>query len=106
LAARAGFCAAGACSVSFNVAASLSKAVISRANLLLCFISGQAAHALRARADAKEGDRDGMINQLCPSLSVSSVAPKRARRAAAECPETIQSQQVRAADHGFRKRGE
>jgi hypothetical protein len=43
LAARATSDATGACSVSSNVAASLSKTVISPANQWLCFISGQAS---------------------------------------------------------------
>jgi hypothetical protein len=45
LAARVTSCATGACSVSFNVAALRSKTVISRANLVLCFISGRARRA-------------------------------------------------------------
>jgi hypothetical protein len=54
LAARALSDATGACSVSSNVAASLSKTVISPANLQPCIISGHSATNLRARSGAKE----------------------------------------------------
>jgi hypothetical protein len=47
LAARASGDAAGACAVSFNVAASLSRTVISPANQELYFISGQAHPSAR-----------------------------------------------------------
>jgi hypothetical protein len=55
-AARATSDAAGACSVSFNVAALLSKTVIIPAGLLLCFISGRASpgHIGRDRAPRSE----------------------------------------------------
>jgi hypothetical protein len=56
LAARATGRAAGAWSVSFNVAAFLSKTVISPANQELCFISVRLAQALRARPGAKRED--------------------------------------------------
>jgi hypothetical protein len=63
LAARASSDATGACSVSFNVAASPWKTVISRANSRLCIISGQASPGLVGRDCA----RDQMSTEKYPT---------------------------------------
>jgi hypothetical protein len=76
LAADASSNATRACSVSFNVAAHHSKTVISRANLLACFISGHSAASLRARSGAKRREGDVINGQvLFPGMRPS---PSRA----------------------------
>jgi hypothetical protein len=64
------------------VAARLSKTVISRANLLLCFIFGQASPSLVWR-DRPRDVKGLTIHHIWSLL----FAPRRARRLAAECSE-------------------